>query len=91
LPDQWVLTGFRITPVVGRIKGPFEPRPDPGEVSEVFELPFSHLLDERNHQTYHRDVAGTAVAMRDIRYGAHRIWGATAGILLTLREYALED
>ena len=91
LPDQIVLTGFRITPVVGRVIGPFAPRPDPGEVSAVFSLPLSQLLDVRNHQTYRRDVGGTEVEMRDIRYGAHRIWGATAGILLTFREYLLAD
>ena len=91
LPDQIVLTGFRITPVVGRVIGPFAPRPDPGEVSEVFVLPVSQLLDPRNHQTYRRDVGGTEVEMRDIRYGTHRIWGATAGILLTFREYAIAD
>jgi hypothetical protein len=57
----------------------------------VFELPLSQLLDARNHQTYRREIGGTEVEMRDIRYGAHRIWGATAGILLTLREYLLAD
>jgi 8-oxo-dGTP pyrophosphatase MutT (NUDIX family) len=91
LPDQIVLTGFRITPIVGRIVGRFDARPDPGEVSEIFVLPLSHLLDPRNLQTYRRDVGGTEVEMRDIRFGSHRIWGATAGILLTFREYALAD
>lgn len=91
LPDQLVLTGFRITPVVGRLASGFVPRPDPQEVSEVFELPLSQLLDDRNHQTYRREIGGREVEMRDIRYGTHRIWGATAGILLTLREYLLAD
>jgi hypothetical protein len=77
--------------VVGRLSGPFLPRPDPREVSTVFELPLSHLLDLRNHQTYRRDVRGTEVEMRDIRFGEHRIWGATAGILLTLREYVIAE
>jgi 8-oxo-dGTP pyrophosphatase MutT (NUDIX family) len=90
LPDQIVLTGFRITPVVARIETPFVPRLDPSEVQELFELPLSQLLDVANHQTYRRTLAGTEVDMRDIRFGRHRIWGATAGILLTLREYASE-
>ena len=90
LPDQIVLTGFRITPVVARIDAPFAPRLDPSEVQELFELPLSQLLDTRNHQVYRRSIGGTELDMRDIRYGHHRIWGATAGILLTLREYALE-
>ena len=90
LPDQIVLTGFRITPVVARIDASFAPRLDPGEVQELFELPLSQLLDTANHPTYRRSIAGTELDMRDIRFGRHRIWGATAGILLTLREYALE-
>ena len=90
LPDQIVLTGFRITPVVARVDASFAPRLDPGEVQELFELPLSQLLDSANHQTYRRNIAGTELDMRDIRFGRHRIWGATAGILLTLREYALE-
>jgi len=90
LPDQIVLTGFLITPIVARIKAPFVPRLDPSEVQEVFMLPLSQLLDVANQQTYRRNIAGTEVDMRDIRYGRHRIWGATAGILLTLREYAIE-
>jgi 8-oxo-dGTP pyrophosphatase MutT (NUDIX family) len=90
LPDQIVLTGYRITPVVARIEGVFEPRLDPGEVQELFELPLSRLLDSSHHETYRRSIGGTELEMRDIRFGRHRIWGATAGILLTLREYALE-
>jgi 8-oxo-dGTP pyrophosphatase MutT (NUDIX family) len=90
LPDQIVLTGFRITPVVARIDASFAPRLDPSEVQELFELPLSQLLDATNHQAYRRNIAGTELDMRDIRFGRHRIWGATAGILLTLREYALE-
>ena len=90
LPDQIVLTGFRITPVVARVDASFAPRLDPSEVQELFELPLSQLLDTANHQTYRRSIAGTELDMRDIRFGHHRIWGAPAGILRTLREYALE-
>lgn len=89
LPEQLVLTGFCITPVVARINQSFTPRLDPGEVQELFELPLSQLLDAANQQFHQRDIGGVGVEMRDIHYGTRRIWGATAGILLTLREYAI--
>lgn len=86
LPDQLVLTGFRITPVVARLDAGFSPRFDLTEVQGGFVLPWVHLLDEANHVENTRHIAGRDVRVRDIHYGDHRIWGATAGILLTLVE-----
>lgn len=88
LPDQLVLTGFRITPVVARVAEEFSPRYDPAEVQGSFVLPWRTLLDETNLRDTVRTIAGTEVQVRDILFGAHRIWGATAGILLALRELA---
>jgi 8-oxo-dGTP pyrophosphatase MutT (NUDIX family) len=90
LPDQMVLTGFRITPVVARISGVFTPQPDHREVQDCFVLPWRQLLDPANQVEVQRSILGQAVTMRDIHYGEHRIWGATAGILLTLLEWVRE-
>jgi 8-oxo-dGTP pyrophosphatase MutT (NUDIX family) len=90
LPDQIVLTGFRITPVVARITGTFTPQPDHREVQSCFVLPWRCLLDPASQVQTSRNVLGQQVMMRDILYGEHRIWGATAGILLTLLEWARE-
>ncbi len=89
LPDHLILTGFRVTPVVARVRPGFSLRYDPGEVQQTFELPWSCLLDERNHRSDRRVFAGTEVEVRDIHFGSHRIWGATAGMLLCLRDLAL--
>jgi 8-oxo-dGTP pyrophosphatase MutT (NUDIX family) len=89
LPDHLILTGFRVTPVVARVRPGFSLRHDPGEVQQTFELPWSHLLDEGNHRSDRRVFAGTEVDVRDIHFGSHRIWGATAGMLLCLRDLAL--
>src|SRR5215472_4686943 len=43
-------TGFEIIPMVGVIKVPFPLAPDPFEVSEVFEVPLSFVVDPRNHR-----------------------------------------
>jgi 8-oxo-dGTP pyrophosphatase MutT (NUDIX family) len=89
LPDQFVLTGFRITPVVARLPPGFTPRLDGEEVQASFVLPFAVLLDPSTERAGTRRVGGIDVAVRDLQYGEHRIWGATAGMLLQLRALAL--
>lgn len=90
LPDQYVLTGFRITPVVARLPADFMPRLDWAEVQASFILPFAALLDPATERPGRRRVRGMEVAVRDLHYGDYRIWGATAGMLLQLRAMALE-
>jgi 8-oxo-dGTP pyrophosphatase MutT (NUDIX family) len=89
LPDHIVLTGFRITPVVAQIEGDFTPRIDATEVASCFTLPFAALLDHTNERPQTRSFAGIEVAVRDLQFGPHRIWGATAGMLFALRALAL--
>lgn len=90
LPDQVVLTGFRITPVVAQIDPAFVPVPDQAEVQEAFLLPVSALLDARNHVHGRRSIGGERFAVRDLAYGPHLIWGATAGMLFALYELGME-
>lgn len=90
LSDHLVLTGYRITPVVARVTPGFALQLDRSEVQEVFEMPWSHLLDDANYRNYRRSFAGTEIDARDLHYGEHNIWGATAGILMALRELAVE-
>ena len=44
LPEYHTGTGFRVTPVVGIVKPPFEVNADPFEVAEVFEVPLAFLM-----------------------------------------------
>jgi 8-oxo-dGTP pyrophosphatase MutT (NUDIX family) len=84
LPDYFTRTGFRITPVVGLLTPPLELSPDRGEVEEVFEVPLAFLLDPRNHERQSREFQGATVAFYVIQFGSRRIWGATAGMLVSL-------
>jgi 8-oxo-dGTP pyrophosphatase MutT (NUDIX family) len=85
LPDHWVGTGFRVTPVVGFVSPDYELRIATAEVHDVFEVPLEFILDDANHKTRMRQVGGVTVQAYDIPYGDRNIWGATAGMLLTLR------
>jgi 8-oxo-dGTP pyrophosphatase MutT (NUDIX family) len=84
LPTYQTITGFRIHPVVGWVSPPFELRPDPFEVADVFEVPLHFVLDPENHrrQSYRRGSLTRGYYV--VPYGGRFIWGATAGILVNL-------
>ena len=79
-------TGFEITPVVGFVRPGFELRLDATEVQDTFEVPLSYVFEPSNHRLRRRRFGfGEAeVELCDIPYGERYIWGATAGMLLTL-------
>jgi 8-oxo-dGTP pyrophosphatase MutT (NUDIX family) len=85
LPDHWVGTGFRVTPVVAFVNPGYKLRIAAAEVHDVFEVPLQYILDEVNHKVRRRELGGLMVEAYDIPYGNRNIWGATAGMLLTLR------
>lgn len=87
LPDYRTGTGYRITPVVGVVSPPFELRPDPAEVSEVFEVPLAVLLDPANHRRDSREWQGRVRQFFVIAHERHYIWGATAAMLVNLYRY----
>lgn len=85
LPNHWVGTGFIVTPVVGFVNPSYELRIATAEVHDVFEVPLAYLLDEANHRARMRRMGEVTLEVYDIPYGERMIWGATAGMLLTLR------
>lgn len=93
LPEYRTGTGFRITPVVGLVTPPFELRPDPFEVAEVFEVPLAFLLDPNNHQRRSLHYRGAQREFYAMPYGEYLIWGATAGMIRSLFErlYGIGD
>jgi 8-oxo-dGTP pyrophosphatase MutT (NUDIX family) len=84
LPDYEIPSGFRITPVVGWIEPPFELKPDPFEVAEVFEGPLAYFLDPGNYQRREYRFRGRHRHYLAIPYEGRYIWGATAGMLYNL-------
>jgi 8-oxo-dGTP pyrophosphatase MutT (NUDIX family) len=85
LPDHLIVTGYAVTPVVGFVAPGTPLRLDPVEVAGVFEVPLAFVLDPANHRLRRRPLGGGAtIDLYDVPYGGHNIWGATAGMLLTL-------
>ena len=90
LSDHVVMTGFRITPIVALLRPGYTLRIDPAEVAEVFALPLATLLDPRSYRLTTRNLRGTDIELTELHYERHVIWGATAGILQSLRELLQE-
>ena len=77
-------SGYSVSPVVGFVEPGFDLIPDRVEVDSVFEVPLAFLLDPANHKERHEVLAGTRIAYYEITYRCRRIWGVTAGILVSL-------
>lgn len=90
LPDHWVGTGFRVTPVVGFVNPGYALSIAAAEVHDVFEVPLEFIFDAANHVVRSRDFGGITLNVYDIPYAGRNIWGATAGMLLTLRRLLSE-
>jgi 8-oxo-dGTP pyrophosphatase MutT (NUDIX family) len=86
LADHVVMTGFRITPIVALLRPGYTLRIDAAEVAEVFDLPLATLLDPRSYRLTTRTLRGIEVELTELHYERHVIWGATAGIVQSLRE-----
>jgi 8-oxo-dGTP pyrophosphatase MutT (NUDIX family) len=85
LPDQIVLTGFRITPVVALVRPGYTLRVDNSEVAEVFEIPLEYLSHAENFRSTRRTLRGVEITLNDLHFEGRVVWGATAGILQMLR------
>ena len=91
LPDYLTGTGFRVTPVVGLLHPPIKLKLDGFEVAEAFEVPLAHFLDPVNHQRHNIRINGGEIRQfHAMPYGDYFIWGATAGMLMTLYQLLTE-
>jgi 8-oxo-dGTP pyrophosphatase MutT (NUDIX family) len=83
------VTGFLVLPLVAAIAPDYRARPDPREVDEVFEVPLEFLMAEANLRRVPLQWQGserTVLEFADRGQPRLRIWGATASILLNLRQ-----
>ena len=86
LPDQVVLTGYRVTPVVALVRPGFALRRDDSEVAEIFEMPLARIADPDGFQDVNRQLYGVDVTLRELHFEGRIIWGATGAMLQALHE-----
>lgn len=82
LGQYHTISGFSVTPVVGLVQPGFALNPDPNEVSDVFELPLSVLLDRSRYEKRWVSRKGVQGTTHFLDCEQRVVWGATAGILL---------
>lgn len=80
------ITGFRVVPVVARIDPAHVSRPCADEVAEIFEVPLDFILEPSNAHRVQTDFQGKSRHYWQFEYRDQRIWGATAMMLLNLRD-----
>ncbi len=86
LPDYITGSAYRVVPVVGLVKPPFDLIADPGEVAEIFEVPLAFLMNGMHHQRMSVELPDRAGkrSFYAMPYERFFIWGATAGMLRNL-------
>jgi 8-oxo-dGTP pyrophosphatase MutT (NUDIX family) len=83
--DLYLTTlGYRIVPVIARVKPGFSLSLNASEVDATFEVPLAYLMDQNNVQRHSRDWQGMTRHYYAFTSGEHYIWGVTAGILRNL-------
>jgi len=85
--DLYLTTlGYRIVPVIARIKPGFSLTLNVSEVDASFEVPLGYLMDQNNIERHSRDWQGMRRHYYAITFGERYIWGVTAGILRNLHD-----
>jgi len=80
------ITGFHVYPVVAQIAAGFQAQPDPSEVDEVFEVPLAFLLEPGNARRVELEFRGARRSVLEFQFQDWRVWGATAAMLVNLRQ-----
>lgn len=91
LPDYFIPTGFRVTPVVGWVEPAFDLTLDQFEVAEAFEVPLAFVANPDNRERQSAMRGGKLRHFYTMPFERHDIWGATAGMLVTLSHILMEQ
>lgn len=85
LDEMPTITGFRITPFVGLVNGPYAFRRN-REVEELLLVPLATLREPSAVSVEQREIRGRPTPVYHYRYGRHDIWGITGRLVKELLE-----
>ena len=80
------ISNFIVTPVVAILSVDISPTPQQSEVAAIFEAPLELFLDPLQRRTESREYLGRMRSTTVFQFGEHRIWGATASMLVNFVE-----
>lgn len=78
------ITGYEVTPVLGVVPPGLTLAPQPSEVAAIFEAPLAYLLDPDHQVIRTVDWRGGKRRYYEIDWQGHRIWGATAAMIVNI-------
>lgn len=78
------VTGYDVTPIVAVVPPDLVLVPSEAEVAQVFEVPLAFILDPANHVRASTLWQGMERHYFEINWDGHRIWGATAAMIVNL-------
>ncbi|MBL4870761.1 MAG: CoA pyrophosphatase [Robiginitomaculum sp.] len=89
LPSFNAVSQYRVTPFVGLLNPTAKTQPDPGEVEEIFEVPFAFFMDSNNHVRREVKFEGERHIIYDMPWPSaqettHNVWGMTAMMMFRL-------
>lgn len=84
LPQQKTISNYIVTPYVGVLHKREKLTIDKNEVEMAFEVPLSFVTNVHNHKLETHKVSNQSFSFYVIHYQNHRIWGATARMLVNL-------
>jgi 8-oxo-dGTP pyrophosphatase MutT (NUDIX family) len=74
-------TEYRVVPYAGYLEEPFITTPEPCEVAEVLQVPFSVFMEPKNFRVEQVVRLGRATEVYFYSYGSCTVWGLTARII----------
>lgn len=86
LKGYLTVTSYAVVPVISLVRPGFALKQHDDEVSEIFEVPLSFLMNPENHLKQHREFANLTRFYYAMPYGDYNIWGATAGMIRNMYE-----
>ena len=84
IEEYRTVTGFVVTPVLGVVPPDLPLEPHEHEVAGLFEAPLDFVLDRNNQRQRSALFQGRMRHYYEIIWQEHRIWGATAAIIVNL-------
>ena len=77
-------SGYRILPMLARVRTSYRLTLCEAEVADAFEVPLAFLMNAQNHALHSRDWKGIERRYYAMPFGERYIWGVTAGIVRNL-------
>ena len=78
------VSDYRVLPVVGLVKPPFNWTIDRTEVDEAFTIPLSIVMDMDRYSKRIVSNNGNPIELHSLEWHGHEVWGLTAAMLINL-------